>query len=137
MVPLDTGSHLLDRFFIGGPLSVRGFALRGIGPHDQSDALGGDVYLEGNLALSFPILPRWSSFMRGQVFANGGNLSSYQAFSRLDPFLRSSDVAIGYGVIFKILNMARLEINATYPIVCQTSHRPHAGLQFGLGLDFL
>lgn len=32
-----------DKFYIGGPLSVRGFEMRGIGPQAELNALGADV----------------------------------------------------------------------------------------------
>lgn len=39
----DLKIGLSDMFYIGGPLSVRGFQMRGIGPRSDSDALGSMV----------------------------------------------------------------------------------------------
>lgn len=35
--PLVRGTHLsiMDRFFLGGPLTLRGFNLKGVGPHED------------------------------------------------------------------------------------------------------
>lgn len=35
--------NICDQFFLGGPLSVRGFDLRGIGNHVDTISLGADV----------------------------------------------------------------------------------------------
>lgn len=34
---------LCDQFFLGGPQTIRGFQMRGIGPHSEGNALGSDV----------------------------------------------------------------------------------------------
>lgn len=39
----DMKIGLSDMFYIGGPLSVRGFQTRGIGPRSENDSLGSTV----------------------------------------------------------------------------------------------
>lgn len=39
----DLRIGISDMFYIGGPLSVRGFQPRGIGPRSENDALGSTV----------------------------------------------------------------------------------------------
>lgn len=34
---------ICDQFFLGGPLSLRGFNTRGVGPHRDGNALGASV----------------------------------------------------------------------------------------------
>lgn len=34
---------ICDQFFLGGPLSLRGFQMRGVGPHKDGNALGANV----------------------------------------------------------------------------------------------
>lgn len=34
---------ICDQYFIGGPLSLRGFTMRGVGPHKDGNALGANV----------------------------------------------------------------------------------------------
>lgn len=44
--PLSTSGlsyEINDLFFLGGPCSLRGFAMRGVGPRSQQNALGGKV----------------------------------------------------------------------------------------------
>lgn len=56
-------ARISDRFFLGGPMNVRGFNHKGIGPRAspldggvaQGDALGGDVSYNGTAALGFPV----------------------------------------------------------------------------------
>ncbi|GMF27336.1 unnamed protein product [Phytophthora fragariaefolia] len=56
-------ARISDRFFLGGPMNVRGFNHKGIGPRAspldggvaQGDALGGDVSYHGTASLGFPV----------------------------------------------------------------------------------
>lgn len=43
----DMKITLSDKFYIGGPLSVRGFQMRGIGPQADLNSLGTDVSIGG------------------------------------------------------------------------------------------
>src|SRR6266850_1674250 len=66
---------LQDRFFVGGD-NLRGFAPAGIGPRDivSSDALGGNKYYVGSVALSVPLgLPKELG-ISGRVFTDFGTL---------------------------------------------------------------
>jgi len=68
---------LQDRFFVGGD-NLRGFAPAGIGPRDivSSDALGGNKYYVGSVALSIPLgLPKELG-ITGRVFTDFGTLFS-------------------------------------------------------------
>jgi outer membrane protein insertion porin family len=66
---------LQDRFFVGGD-NLRGFEPAGIGPRDtiSSDALGGNKYYVGSLALGVPLgLPKELG-ITGRVFTDFGSL---------------------------------------------------------------
>lgn len=39
----DKKIQLCDQFFLGGPQTLRGFQMRGVGPHSDGNALGSDV----------------------------------------------------------------------------------------------
>jgi outer membrane protein insertion porin family len=68
---------LQDRFFVGGD-NLRGFAPAGIGPRDivSSDALGGNKYYVGSVALSIPLgLPKELG-ISGRIFTDFGTLFS-------------------------------------------------------------
>lgn len=40
---------ICDHFFLGGPLSLRGFQARGVGPHKDGNALGANVSVGYNI----------------------------------------------------------------------------------------
>jgi outer membrane protein insertion porin family len=64
-----------DRYFVGGD-NLRGFQTAGIGPRDtvSGDALGGNKYYTGSLALSVPLgLPKELG-LSGQIFSDFGSL---------------------------------------------------------------
>jgi outer membrane protein insertion porin family len=39
----NLSAGICDQFFLGGPLSLRGFQARGVGPHKDGNALGANV----------------------------------------------------------------------------------------------
>jgi outer membrane protein insertion porin family len=63
---------IFERFFLGGPNSVRGFRFRGLGPHENNNPIGGTGMLYGNLEYSFPLFQK---LLRGVFFLDYGNLS--------------------------------------------------------------
>ena len=67
----DDTIPIFERFFLGGPNTVRGFRFRGLGPHQGRDPVGGSAMLYGNLEYSFPLV---SKLIRGVIFADYGNL---------------------------------------------------------------
>ncbi len=70
----DTESiPIFERFFLGGPNSVRGFRIRGLGPHYGNDALGGTATWFGNIEYTFPLFQK---YLRGLAFFDYGNLAT-------------------------------------------------------------
>merc|ERR1712215_402501 len=47
----DKTFNISDHFFLGGPLNIRGFDTRGIGPSSDGNALGGTLYWASGLHL--------------------------------------------------------------------------------------
>ncbi|MCZ6793221.1 MAG: outer membrane protein assembly factor BamA [Planctomycetota bacterium] len=64
---------VFERYFLGGPQTVRGFRFRGLGPHENGSPFGGTAQLYGNLEYSFPI---FGKVLRGVIFLDYGNLST-------------------------------------------------------------
>jgi outer membrane translocation and assembly module TamA len=59
------------RLFAGGPGSVRGFAVRRLGPLDkEGDPIGGKSLIEGSAELRFPIAGQFA----GAVFVDAGKV---------------------------------------------------------------
>ena len=78
-----------DKFYLGGPLSLRGFRIRGLGPATKSkvlisssdleaESLGGEIYMLANIHLMTPGFNIDNSVIpiqvKGQIFHNCGNL---------------------------------------------------------------
>ncbi|CAJ0964025.1 unnamed protein product [Ranitomeya imitator] len=98
LVPLgDRPSSIADRFYLGGPTSVRGFSMYSIGP--QSEGEGPRAHLR-RLAECI----RWS---------------------------------YGAGIVLRLGNIARLELNYCIPMGVQSGDRICDGVQFGAGIRFL
>ena len=122
---------ITDKYFCGGPGSVRGFYEDGIGR-----PLGGTMHWGTGLSLTrkLPFSPHiWGlgKFMRIHHFVNAGNLGDDKNDLIVDP-----RVSLGSGVIMKIANF-RMEINYAVPIRYQSSDIVNHGLQFGIGINFM
>ena len=44
-----------DKFFLGGPLNLRGFEMRGVGPASDGNAVGGTAYWAAGLHFYSPL----------------------------------------------------------------------------------
>ena len=132
-------SRINDRFQLGGPTDVRGFRLSGLGPHDGSDAVGGDVYAAGsaNLFLPIPKVGPERPF-RIQAFVNAGRLLALykdkegelsndevntavsRALSELGDGLPSTSAGVGLVYAHPV---ARFELNFSLPLVAEERRR--------------
>lgn len=142
-------SRINDRFQLGGPNDVRGFRLCGLGPHDGTDAVGGDVFAAGGASLLFPI-PRVGKEtpLRLQAFINGGRLLSLDALNKDAPTMENMkktvrkltdgvpSCAFGLGLVYAH-PIARFEINFSLPLVTRDDEQSRKGLSFGVGVEFL
>ena len=102
----QSGVPIFERYFIGGPLSVRGFFRNSLGPQLQTPivakpsartsafTIGGTEQLFFNFEFEFPIFQQVG--IRGVSFVDGGN-----AFNRQDDYLGKLEhfrFAWGFGV---------------------------------------
>ncbi len=77
---LGDGTHIAERFFLGGPRDFRGFAYRRLGPHGGVTPIGGEAALHGTVRYSFPLV--WRE-VRGMALFDWGTLEP--RISRLSP----------------------------------------------------
>jgi outer membrane protein insertion porin family len=101
---------LQDRFFVGGD-NLRGFEPAGIGPRDviSGDALGGNKYYVGSLALTVPLgLPKELG-INGRVFSDFGSLWSNDQKSVI---LTPAQLASTGGVQPRILDSTAIRASA-------------------------
>jgi outer membrane protein insertion porin family len=135
----NESSHLMDRFYLGGGNDVRGFRLSGIGPKDDDDYVGGDIYFASGISL-LSKLPRLSpqNPLRLHTFVNGGTVLPVDQTKPL-PFkdlLYGQSISAGFGLLYTH-PIARFELNFTLPLVAREREGLRKGLQFGVGLSFL
>lgn len=131
----DGVTKITDRFFSGGPGSIRGFYTDGVGDNASGRPLGGIAHWGAGLSLIrhlpfHPYVGGLGQFMRIHLFANAGNLSTNHLC------LSDSRVSVGAGLI--LTNGAfRMEINYAVPLLFKQSDIINNGLQFGVGVNFL
>ena len=99
---------IFERYFLGGPRSLRGFDYRGAGPTEDGVEIGGTVRHYGSLDYTWPLL---ENSMRGTVFADFGNLSEDINNFEFDEYR----LGVGGGVILYVpLFGQRLPISITW-----------------------
>ena len=86
---------VFERFYLGGPRSLRGFDYRGAGPRENDAELGGTVRHRGSVEYTWPLL---DNTLRGIVFTDFGNLSDGKAAFSLDEYR----VGVGGGIVLNI-----------------------------------
>ena len=125
-------SWITDRFFVGGPGSVRGFYEDGI-----SRPVGGTCHWGAGLSLyrGLPFSPYiWGlgPHIRLHHFVNAGNLvgSAGEVFEKCR-------VSVGSGVIVKVGSVMKMEVNYAVPVRFQPGDAVNHGLQFGIGVNFM
>ncbi|GFS15475.1 sorting and assembly machinery component 50-like protein [Elysia marginata] len=134
-----------DRFFLGGPLTLRGFNLKGCGPHSHDNALGAESYwlAAAHLYSPLPFRPgkgRFGELFKTHLFINAGNLGNLD-FNNLgtsfQDFASSMRWSYGIGIVLCMGRIARLELNYVVPMRVQKGDKANPGLQFGIGIQFL
>ncbi|XP_078719888.1 sorting and assembly machinery component 50 homolog [Lampetra fluviatilis] len=142
----DRPSSIADRYFLGGATTVRGFSMYSIGPQSEGDYLGGESYWAAGLHLYTPLPFRpghggFGDLFHAHFFLNAGNLCNLNyeegprsQLARLADGLRWS---YGAGILLRLGNIARLELNYCIPACVQPGDRICDGIQFGAGIRFL
>lgn len=135
---------VIDRFFLGGPLTLRGFHFNSVGPKVDGYATGGSIYWLGGLHLYTPLphRPSKGSFgdsFRIHLFCNAGSLGNVsrncnESFESLSKNIR---LMYGLGLVYRLGQIARIELNYCIPILYQPDDKLINGVQLGLGVNFV
>ncbi|KAJ8972153.1 hypothetical protein NQ314_000379 [Rhamnusium bicolor] len=141
----DMKISISDMYFLGGPLSIRGFQMRGVGPHSDGDALGSQAYWSAGMHLFTPLPFRpgkggFGELFRTHFFFNAGNIGNFQLAKDndlLETLKANMRLSYGLGVALRLGNMARLEVNYCFPHSFDKGDQTHPGIQFGIGVQFL
>ncbi|KAG2176056.1 hypothetical protein INT44_000535 [Umbelopsis vinacea] len=132
--------HISDRFILGGPTSVRGFKLGGIGPRDGDDAAGGEAYWAAGLSAVAAVPGMTDKPIKAHAFVNAGNLikwSTGTSYSQTkEALLLNPRISYGVGLIFHH-PAARVEANFCFPVQFSGGDLEQAGFQAGFGINFL
>ncbi|KAJ9113502.1 hypothetical protein QFC20_001853 [Naganishia adeliensis] len=143
LIPLNasrTSTQLPDRVFLGGPNSIRGWKIGGIGARDGSDSLGGDLAwaLGVSVFAPFPTKKEWPVKLHG--FLNTGRVvgwESAQSFANNVARMYSSpNMSVGLGLLYR-LDPIRVEVNFALPLIGRKGEGWARGLNVGIGLEFL
>lgn len=137
---LNGPSHLMDRFYLGGPNDVRGFFYNGLGARDHGDALGGDAFFSGGASLftKFPGVSKESG-LKLHTFLNFGSCVPWDHSDNTATLVKEllqPSVGCGFGIVFKH-PVARFELNFVLPVVAHENDALRKGLQYGVGIQFM
>ncbi len=113
-----------EKFYLGGPNSLRGFRDRSLSPDG-----GGERLYQVGVELRFPIIKKNypNHFLTGVLFWDGGmNLLQSDSFD-----LNKMDHSIGYGFRFRIPFIGLVRMDMAYPLT-EGEYRIH----FSLGHTF-
>uniref|UniRef100_A0A3Q3BVI6 SAMM50 sorting and assembly machinery component n=1 Tax=Haplochromis burtoni TaxID=8153 RepID=A0A3Q3BVI6_HAPBU len=124
----DKPTSIADRFYLGGPTSIRGFSMYSMGPQSEGDYLGGEAYWAGGLHLYTPLPFRpgmggFGDLFRTHFFLNAGNLCNLNYGEGPQAHLKKLAECIrwsyGLGIVLRLGNIARLELNYCIPMGVQ------------------
>ncbi|MGL4854306.1 MAG: BamA/TamA family outer membrane protein, partial [Lentisphaeria bacterium] len=120
---------IFDRFFAGGPGTVRGFKYRDISPVDANEVpLGGESMLTATAELMIPITEQ----VRFVLFTDAGNV--WEDCWDYNP----GDVNVSVGFGFRIiLPIAPISIDYGIPVLTKEDHLSNSGrVHFNLGFSY-
>mmetsp|Transcript_43332 Transcript_43332/g.49051 ORF Transcript_43332/g.49051 Transcript_43332/m.49051 type:complete len:584 (-) Transcript_43332:16-1767(-) len=153
---LCSGPTISDRFFVGGPMQLRGFLPAGIGPRTKTggsttpggDAMGGNLYYTTSVSAS--VLPPGGILaeygIRLFAFANAGTLAGLSPLTNNHTRLQqqqpvtwmqiahSTRTAAGVGISGGT-PMGRVEVTYAWPLR-YGPRDARRNFQFGFGLSF-
>lgn len=125
---------LSNLFTLGGPMTLRGFHMAGVGSHAEGVASGAQTFWAAGLHLWSPLPFNRSQFLadhfRVHGFATLGNVNAWT--------VDTARCSIGAGLAFRIGQRARIELNYCRPVWKQPNDAVQKeGFQFGIGYEFL
>lgn len=142
--------NICDKFFAGGPLTLRGFKFQGLEPNRRGHPLGDMSYLSAGLHL-YSILPYTTpdtpinDYIRPHVFVNTGTIGDMNDIWRISSrndikrevqgFRESLRYSCGFGLVMYFMSL-RLEVNYCLPLVFKEGDLSVRGLQWGFGLTY-
>lgn len=135
---MNVGKDLVvgERFFLGGPRTLRGFKFRRVGPRVPTDS-GGFVIIGGTQQLLFsteysvPLVRQLN--LRGIVFVDIGNAFNDNEDLSINPDDLRKDVGFGFRWISPL---GPLQLDIGFPVGEKLSGEDDYEIQFGVGNVF-
>ena len=121
---------IFERFFAGGPNSLRGFQFRTVTPQLRDKPLGGDFMLLGSAEFSFPL---FRDIVRGVGFMDAGGVTA-----AINDFRSMSQVRIAAGFGFRIkipVFPAPVALDFAWPLRKRSTDDPQV-FSFAVGFGF-
>lgn len=146
MVPLGAHTTVVsDRFFLGGPMDLRGFKWHGVGCQERrietgdvrsTDAIGGEAYWKASAAVYARLHANWGVYAIG--FVNAGALASLDrkalAASSAADVLQATRLSYGGGMALRTA-MGIIEITYAVPVWALAGDRKRRGFQLGIAMS--
>jgi outer membrane protein insertion porin family len=136
-----------DRFFVGGPMQLRGFLPAGIGPRSKmggsttpgGDAMGGSLFYTASIAASIMPPNRFLADYGIRLFAfgNAGTLVGMTPQQSVDQWIRiaqTTRLSAGFGISGGT-PMGRVELTYAWPLR-YGPRDARRNLQFGFGFSY-
>jgi outer membrane protein insertion porin family len=121
---------IFERFYAGGPNSIRGFQVRSVGPQVNGEPLGGYFQLLTTTEFSFPL---FMDLLRGVVFVDAGTVNDGRDFDHFEHQMR---VAAGLGFRIRIpVFPAPVALDFAWPIYEQDDDDTQV-FSFSVGFGF-
>jgi outer membrane protein insertion porin family len=132
---------IFERFYAGGPRTIRGFEFRSVGPQEDDEPIGGELRLVASIEYGFPIIPGFDEtyspdfrgdFLRGVLFCDLGSVSR-QADEVFDEDFR---LAVGVGLRVKLpVFPAPIALDFGFPLIRNDEDDPEVfSFTVGAGL---
>lgn len=104
---------LVERFFLGGTETLRGFDYQGVGPRDfNGDPVGGQMMWATSVEYRFPIVKR---FLRGVFFWDSGALGRKWGDDEFDKVRHS--VGFGFRITLPMFGNRPFALDFGFPVV--------------------
>lgn len=122
---------IYERFFAGGPDTIRGYKVRKVGPRDpgSDEPIGGEALLIGNAEITFPIFEK---ILKGAVFYDVGNV-----WRRAEDFAVGGNYRSGVGVGLRIKTpIGPVSLDYGYPLVSNYNDKREGEFYFQMSRGF-
>ncbi|XP_050438725.1 sorting and assembly machinery component 50 homolog isoform X2 [Adelges cooleyi] len=136
--------NIMDKFFLGGPMTLRGFQSRGVGSLNDDAVAGAMSYWI--MAAHIYVKPmfgmesnRINEALRLHLFCNAGNISflGNNTKNSVNNIFKNFRLSSGVGLVARLGNSIRFEFNLCTPLQYMTGDRIVDGFQFGVGAYFV